>query len=371
MSKTKKKGIRSLAILLALILTLGFSPVTNAEAKSVPRLNYKKVTLVQGKKKKLKVRGTKKRVKWYSTKKSVATVSKKGAVKAKKKGKAIIVAKVGKKKYRCKVTVKKKTSKKKTNGKKVKLNKSVKKQLPYPDFLAFEKPDGIVAGTSVDFFSYLMYYGKDMTGTIDSVRANYFKWYSSDKTVLSFDKRGIATGRKAGLAKVYCKYVNTKGEWEKSREVTVKVADGGNVKFSYTISLEEPPFNYKSYKVWDFYRHDSYVESLPKFNTLTVRIQNNSPKDITIRGIGLDVDTTPKSIDFETADKKKVTIPANSTKEVKYYASCAYDCFDQEVLRNYIIDREVLKTVGIGYNYGKIQVVANNDFGSSHWRYYY
>lgn len=43
--------------------------MTNAEAKSAPRLNYKKVTLVQGKKKKLKVRGTKKRVKWYSTKK--------------------------------------------------------------------------------------------------------------------------------------------------------------------------------------------------------------------------------------------------------------------------------------------------------------
>ena len=366
MSKTKKKGIRSLAILLALILTLGFSPVTNAEAKSVPRLNYKKVTLVQGKKKKLKVKGTKKRVKWYSTKKSVATVSKKGVVKAKKKGKATIVAKVGKKKYRCKVTVKKKTSKKKTTGKKVKLNKSVKKQLPYPDFLTFENPDGIVAGTSVDFFSYLMYYGKDMTGTTDSVRANYFKWYSSDKTVLSFDKRGIATGRKAGLVKVYCKYVNTKGEWEKSREVTVKVADGGNVKFSYTLGMEESPFGYSYYKVGK-----PGEDLVDEFNTLTVRIQNNSPKDITIRGIGLDMSATPNSINFETVDKKRVIIPANSTKEVKYYSSFAYDSFDQEICKNYLIDRRVLKTVGIGYNYGKVQVVANNNFGSSHWRYYY
>lgn len=67
--------------------------MTNAEAKSAPRLNYKKVTLVQ--EKKLKVRGTKKRVKWYSTKNSVATVNKKGVVKAKKKGKATIIAKVG------------------------------------------------------------------------------------------------------------------------------------------------------------------------------------------------------------------------------------------------------------------------------------
>lgn len=98
MKKTRKKGIRSLAILLVLVLTLGFSPVTNVEAKAAPRLNYKKITLVQGKKKRLKVRNLSRRrkVKWYSTKKSVATVNKKGVVKAKKKGKAYIVAKVGK-----------------------------------------------------------------------------------------------------------------------------------------------------------------------------------------------------------------------------------------------------------------------------------
>ena len=134
MKKTRKKGIRSLAILLVLILTLGFSPVTNVEAKAAPRLNYKKVTLVQGKKKRLKVRNLSRRrkVKWYSTKKSVATVNRKGIVKAKRKGKAYIVAKVGKKKYRCKVIVKKKvTKKKKKSNKKVKINKSTKRQLPY------------------------------------------------------------------------------------------------------------------------------------------------------------------------------------------------------------------------------------------------
>lgn len=97
MKKTRKKGIRSLAILLVLVLTLGFSSVTNVEAKAAPRLNYKKITLVQGKKKRLKVRNLSRRrkVKWYSTKKSVATVNKKGIVKAKKKGKATIIAKVG------------------------------------------------------------------------------------------------------------------------------------------------------------------------------------------------------------------------------------------------------------------------------------
>ena len=112
MKKTRKKGIRSLALLLALILAIGFSPVTNVEAKAAPRLNYKKVTLVQGKKKRLKVRNLSRRrrrkVKWYSTRKSVATVNRKGVVKAKRKGKAYIVAKVGRKKYRCRVIVKKK-----------------------------------------------------------------------------------------------------------------------------------------------------------------------------------------------------------------------------------------------------------------------
>ena len=112
MKKTRKKGIRSLAILLALILAIGFSPVTNVEAKAAPRLNYKKVTLVQGKKKRLKVRNLSRRrrrkVKWYSTRKSVATVNRKGVVKAKRKGKAYIVAKVGRKKYRCRVIVRKK-----------------------------------------------------------------------------------------------------------------------------------------------------------------------------------------------------------------------------------------------------------------------
>ena len=140
MSKTKKKGIRSLAILLALILALGFSSVTNVEAKSATRLNYKKGPLDQGKKKKLKVKGTKKRVKWYSTKKSVATVNKKGVVKAKKKGKTYIVAKVGKKKYRCKVIVKKRVSKKKKkSNKKVKINKSTKRQLPSYNLLSCQK----------------------------------------------------------------------------------------------------------------------------------------------------------------------------------------------------------------------------------------
>ena len=378
MSKTKKKGIRSLAILLALILALDFSPVTNAEAKSAPRLNYRKVTLVQGKKKKLKVKGTKKRVKWYSTKKSVATVNKKGVVKAKRKGKAYIVAKVGKKKLRCKVTVKKKTSKKKTNGKKVKLNKSVKKQLPgdnwYVNFSGTSvdgKKTSLIIGTSLDLFESLTTGPDNLSKTSNSVRSKYYKWYSSNSAVFKINKNGIGTAKVSGKSTVYCKYMTKSGEWKKTVSVTIKVADGGNVKFSYTISLEESPFNYKRYKVWDFYRHDSYVESLPKFNTITLKIQNNSSKAITIRGVGVDTSTSqPTSVDFNTSDKVKAIIPAYCTKEIKYFSYSAFGSLDTLIYRNYVIDREVLSDIIVGYNYNGLELHAKNTFKSSTWKFY-
>ena len=219
MKKTRKKGIRSLALLLALILAIGFSPVTNVEAKAAPRLNYKKVTLVQGKKKRLKVRNLSRRrrrkVKWYSTRKSVATVNRKGVVKAKRKGKAYIVAKVGKKKYRCKVIVKKKvTKKKKKSNKKVKINKSTKRQLPYDakDF-AFLPDKNYAAGTSLDFFTTLIdAYGKDFSNTSDSIRTKYWRWCSSNKSVVSFNSRGIASFKKTGTSRGYSKVLTKSGK---------------------------------------------------------------------------------------------------------------------------------------------------------------
>ena len=321
MKKTRKKGIRSLALLLALILAIGFSPVTNVEAKAAPRLNYKKVTLVQGKKKRLKVRNLSRRrrrkVKWYSTRKSVATVNRKGVVKAKRKGKAYIVAKVGRKKYRCRVIVKKKVrrKKKKSNKKKVSIPKKDKKQLPAYNF-SFYPESGYVVGTSLDFFTTLVDpYGKDESHISDYIRAKYFRWCSSNKSVISFNSRGIATFKKAGRANVYCRYLDVNGKWYTTRTASIKVVDGGDVKFSYSLSLEESPFNQKTYKVWDFYKHDSYDESLPKFNTITLKIQNNSSKAITIRGLGVDTSTSqPTSVDFSTSDKTKAVIPAYCTK---------------------------------------------------------
>ena len=376
MKKTRKKGIRSLAILLALILAIGFSPVTNVEAKAAPRLNYKKVTLVQGKKKRLKVRNLSRRrkVKWYSTKKSVATVNRKGVVKAKRKGKAYIVAKVGRKKYRCKVIVKKKVRRKKKSNKKVKINKSTKRQLPYDakDF-AFLPDKNYAAGTSLDFFITLIdAYGKNFSNTSDSIRTKYWRWCSSNKSVVSFNSRGIASFKKTGTSRVYAKVLTKSGKWSKTREVTIKVFEGGSVKFSYTLGLEDSPFGGEDYKVWDFYKHDSYDTTIPKFNVITLNVRNNSSKSIKLDSdIGVATSTSqPKVVHFSTADKKDVWIPANGEQSVKFYTYYANGSFGQKVYNNYIIDKEVLNCVGIEYSIGNTNgIVVRNYYGTSNWQY--
>lgn len=377
MKKTRKKGIRSLAILLVLVLTLGFSPVTNVEAKAAPRLNYKKVTLVQGKKKRLKVRNLSRRrkVKWYSTKKSVATVNKKGVVKAKKKGKTYIVAKVGKKKYRCKVIVKKKVTKKKKktkkSNKKVKINKSTKRQLPSYK-LAFMPEKNYAAGTSLDFFTTIIdHWAKDFSNTSDSVRTKCWRWYSSNKSVISFNSRGIATFKKTGRANVYCKYLTKSGTWIKSSVETIKVFEGGSVKFSYTLGLEDSPFGGEEYPVWDFYKHDTYDTTIPKFNVITLNVKNNSSKSIKLDSdIGINTSTSqPKIVHFSTVDKKDVWIPANSEQSVKFYTYYANGSFGK-VYNNYIVDKEVLVSVGVGYSIGTTNnIVVRNYYGTSNWQY--
>lgn len=379
MKKTRKNGIRSLAILLVLVLTLGFSPVTNVEAKAAPRLNYRKVTLVQGKKKKLKVRNLRRgrKVKWYSTKKSVATVNKKGVVKAKKKGKATIVAKVGKRKYRCKVTVKKKVSKKKKktkkSNKKTKINKSTKKQLPYNarDF-AFFPEKSYAVGTSLDFFTTLVdSYGRDKSNTSDSVRTKCWRWYSSNKSVISFNSRGIASFRKVGTARVYAKVLTKSGKWSKTREVTIKVMNGGNIKFSYILGLEDSPFNKSDRYVWDF-QHEDPVNpnpNEPKFNVITLKIQNSSSKNVRLDTVAISANTVPNNIYFETTNQKSVTIHANSSVTLKYYTNYAYGSFDQEICNNYIIDKKVYTNIFINYVYNGHRMKAECMKNSSTWKY--
>lgn len=98
-------------LLCILIVCIGSSvvPGNSAAAKGV-RLSSKSITLRVGQTRTVKLKGTRKKPKWRSTKKSVATVTSKGKIKAKKKGSTVIIAKLGKKSYKCKVTVKARSS---------------------------------------------------------------------------------------------------------------------------------------------------------------------------------------------------------------------------------------------------------------------
>lgn len=97
---------------LAVTMTSISLPTTAAAAKKV-KLNKTKATLRVGKTTTLKVTKGGKKVKatFTSNKKKIATVGKKtGKVKAKKKGTCTITAKYAGKKYKCKITVKKKVT---------------------------------------------------------------------------------------------------------------------------------------------------------------------------------------------------------------------------------------------------------------------
>ena len=112
----KRKRAVLYLIIFAMAVSL-FAGETSSQAKKKSiSLNYKKLTLKVGQKKRLKVRGTSNKAKWSSSNKKVAAVSKKGVVKAKKKGKAVITAKMGKWKQKARIIVKAKKKKDVSSG---------------------------------------------------------------------------------------------------------------------------------------------------------------------------------------------------------------------------------------------------------------
>lgn len=114
-----KLKLRIIITLLIIAVSVGgAAELSQAKVK----LNKKTVKLEEGKTVTLKVSGIKKKVKWSTSNKKVVTVKSngkyKGKVTAKKEGKATITAKVGSKKYKCKLTVTKKTDTKEDEKKK-------------------------------------------------------------------------------------------------------------------------------------------------------------------------------------------------------------------------------------------------------------
>lgn len=355
MKKTRKKGIRSLALLLALILAIGFSPVTNVEAKAAPRLNYKKVTLVQGKKKRLKVRNLSRRrkVKWYSTKKSVATVNRKGVVKAKKKGKAYIVAKVGKKKYRCRVIVKKKVSKKKKKTKKI--SKSVKKQIPADSidkWSVLDQPT-LAVNSKTDLFNYLTVFGKKINVVSNSVKTKYYRWESSNTSKLVINKYGIATGKKSGTVKITCSYLTRSGKWCKTTS-SVTVVETNDIKASYSIDFDE------ALAVNSHYETYNTNELSNRFNVLNLTISNNSSDTIIFNNyVAFGLTSTSLSFNFQTVDQKKVMIPSHSTKVIKFIPGYYYDIIDNKCPYNFCLNKRDLESLHFSFKTNGNSVYAS------------
>ncbi|MGO4972408.1 Ig-like domain-containing protein [[Clostridium] aminophilum] len=105
-----KEKKRLLVLVLALICTFSMLMPLEVQAATV-KLNATKKTIEVGKTTTLKVKGTTKTVKWNSSNKKIATVSSKGKIKGIKAGTCTIKAKVGGKTYKCKVKVKKASTK--------------------------------------------------------------------------------------------------------------------------------------------------------------------------------------------------------------------------------------------------------------------
>ena len=124
--------------------------------------------------------------------------------------------------------------------------------------------------------------------------------------------------------------------------------------------------------MWDFYKHDNYDTTIPKFNVITLKVKNNSSKTIKLEH-DLRVGTStsqPEVVWFETVDKKDVWISANSEQTVKFYSCYANGSFDQKIYNNYIIDKEVLTDCTFSYYFGNQWVGAENKYGSSAWKFY-
>ena len=106
-----RKHMRIIFFTLAVILLL---PGMMAEAKTKPKLTANKKSVKVGQTYRLKLEGVSRRakVKWKTSKKSVVSIAKKNGniatLKAKKKGTAVVTAAYKQKKYKCRITVRKK-----------------------------------------------------------------------------------------------------------------------------------------------------------------------------------------------------------------------------------------------------------------------
>lgn len=190
-----KKGKQILSLFLVFLLTvtmISFTPVQYSEAATKTVVNMdKKSEAYIGKKTKLKIvvlRNDKKinaKIKWKSTNSKIATVSKKGVITGKKKGKTTIVATVsiGKKRIikKCKLVV--------------------KKYIPAKSLqLNISKAD-LMEGETIQ-----------LKPTIKPAKASckQVNYKSSNKAIVSVDKKGKIIAKKKGTADITASLKETK-----------------------------------------------------------------------------------------------------------------------------------------------------------------
>ena len=314
--KNWKSAILKSCMLLAAVFLIGAA--VPASAKTAPKLSSKKITLKVGQKKKLKVKNVKKKkVKWSSKKKAVATVNKKGVVKAKKKGKTTIIAKVGKKKLKCKVVVKKADTKKKSNGKNKgnnKISKAVEKELPSAkQYRVLNGPETMAVGKPANLFDYVYYAGKRINAPSNEAKVKGYKWTSSNNSIVSIDKYGVATPQKEGKVNLSFKYLDRSGEWRESNTLKAEVVNVGDVSYTVSFGLNRDLLNMDS----------KYLElNLPRYNSpdafnyINVTVTNNSDTKIFVsKKFGIQ---TGGWDDWPTRDNQDVEIPAKSSKTIWY-----------------------------------------------------
>lgn len=316
--KNLKTNLLKGALLLSAILV--FSTGITAEAKAKPKLSSKKITITVGQKKKLKVKNfkKKKKIKWSSKNNKIATVNKKGKVVGKKKGKTTIIAKVGNKKLKCKVVVKKakskKSSDKKTNTNKktnTKISETLKKELPSAkQYRNFNYPETVAVGKTVDLFDYVYYAARPINAPSNSVKVKAYKWISSDSSIISIDKYGVATVHKEGKVKIYFQYLDRSGEWRESNPGTIRVINAGDVSYTVSYGLNRDWVNLENpYNVRD-------MNEPGAFNYVNVTVTNNSDTEVVISNeFGLQFGGWYY---WSTRDNQSVTIPAKTSKTILY-----------------------------------------------------
>ena len=165
------KKLRLAFIVLCSIILCTAAPILAAETEQPqteapvvePAINYTKLTLFKGQKKRLKVTGTERKIKWSSSKPHIAKVSKTGKITALKNGKCVITAKFGSKSLTCNVRVK------------------------LPKLTLNKKNLKVVVGTVKHLkITKLKGWSEDVT------------WKSSSKRIAIVSSNGTVTGKRAG-----------------------------------------------------------------------------------------------------------------------------------------------------------------------------